>query len=147
MIKYVDVYNAYGKDQPKEKQGLYHMNCAEVLLRTGNAQYDLGLPEETYKLVQGLGAGFNSGKTCGAFVGAAMALSAKYAADRPNDQSRAKKASRLLVQEYLKAFGSLDCDDIKAKFRDEVRACDPVKERAAAVMERVVAMMAAEEEN
>ncbi|MDO4288533.1 MAG: C-GCAxxG-C-C family protein [Eubacterium sp.] len=147
MIKYVDVYNAYGKDQPEDKQALYHMNCAEVLLRCGNAEFELGLPEETFKLVQGLGGGFCSGRTCGAFVGAAMALSARYAEDRPSAQEKAKLASKLLVQEYLKEFGSLDCDDIKAKYRDEVRACDPVKERAAKVMARVVAMVDAAKEN
>ena len=145
MIKYVDVYNAYGKDQPEEKQALYHMNCAEVLLRTGNAQYELGLPEEVFKTVQGLGGGFYSGHTCGAFIGAAMVLSARYAEERPSEQEKVKKASKLLVEEFKKEFGSLDCSYIKENHADEATGCVPVKERAAAVMERVVAMLDAEE--
>ncbi len=84
MVKYIDVYNQYGKDQPEERQPLYHMNCAEVLLRTANAEYRLGLDEKDFKLMAGFGGGFYSEKTCGAFTGALAALSAKYAQDRPS---------------------------------------------------------------
>ena len=83
-INYVDVYNAYGSDQPADKRELYHMNCAEVLLRTGNSEYGLNLPEEAFKMMQGFGGGFNSGRTCGAFCGALAALSAMYGEERPS---------------------------------------------------------------
>lgn len=144
-INYVEVYNAYGSDQPADKREQYHMNCAEVLLRTGNSEYELNLPEEAFKMMQGFGGGFNSGRTCGAFCGALATLSAMYGEDRPSTQDKAKKASKLLVEEFEKEFGSLDCSYIKEHHRDEVKACDPVKERAAGVLARVVEKMNAEE--
>ena len=51
----------------------------------------------------------------------------------------------VLVEEFEKEFGSLDCSYIKEHHRDEVKACDPVKQRAADVLARVVEKMNAEE--
>lgn len=143
--KYVEIYNAYGSDQPANLREKYHMNCAEVLLRTGSAEYKLDLPEEAFKMMQGFGGGFNAGLTCGAFCGALAVLSLLYGQDRPSTQDKAKKASKLLVEEFKKEFGSLDCSYIKKHHRDEVRSCDPVKERAAEVLACVVEKMNAEE--
>ncbi|MEG0378476.1 MAG: C-GCAxxG-C-C family (seleno)protein [Eubacterium sp.] len=145
MINYVDVYNAYGSDQPDNLREQYHMNCAEVLLRTGNAEYDLGLDEKAFKMMQGFGGGFYSGYTCGAFSGALAAISARYAEDRPSKQEKAQKAAKLFVEEFIKEFGSLNCTAIKEQHRDEKTGCDPVKVRAADVMKRVVNQMDAED--
>ncbi|MEG0075860.1 MAG: C-GCAxxG-C-C family protein [Eubacterium sp.] len=145
MVKYVDVYNAYGSDQPENLREHYHMNCAEVLLRTGNAQYDLGLEDKDFKMMQGFGGGFYSGYTCGAFCGALAVLSMKYAEDRPSKQEKAQKATKLFVEEFIKEFGSLDCSYIKEHHRDEKLACDPVKARAVTVLEKVIAQMEAAE--
>ena len=49
MEKHIGIYNAFGKDKPEEVQPQYHMNCAEVLLRAANDEYDLqnelGIPQ------------------------------------------------------------------------------------------------------
>lgn len=140
----IDVYNNYGLDQPEELREKYHMNCAEVLLRTANAEYGLNLPEAAFDMMQGFGAGFNCGKTCGAFCGSLAALSAMFAEKRPSDQAKAKRAAKLLAEAFDKEFGSLDCEAIKEKYRDPVTKCNPVKERAWKVFTEVVAKVEAE---
>jgi len=141
MENLVEKYNQVGSDAPEDLQAQYHMNCAEVLLATANEAYELNIPTDAFKLIQGFGGGFYSEKVCGAFSGALAGLSYKYAKERPTDQKEIKMAVKLLVEEFEKEFGTLDCDKIKAKYRDEVTACNPVKCRAGLVLERVVAKM------
>lgn len=141
MVRYIDVYNNFGKDQPVERQPLFHMNCAEVLLRTANAEYNLGLSERDFKLMTGFGGGFYSGKTCGAFIGALAALSAKYAEERPSTQEKVQQGAKLLVDAFTKEFGAMDCETIKALHRDAVTACNPVKERSFKVLQEVIALL------
>ncbi|MBU4438731.1 MAG: C-GCAxxG-C-C family protein [Acetobacterium sp.] len=138
MEKYVEIYNAFGKDKSVEEQPQYHMNCAEVLLRAANDKHELDLPEVSIRMLQGFGAGFYSEKTCGAFSGSLAALGALYTEERPSDQAKMTRAAKLLVEEFEKEFGSLDCDYIKKHHRDEVIACNPVKLRAGQVFDRVV---------
>lgn len=139
--EYVEIYNGYGKEKPIEEQPLNHMNCAEVLLRAANDKYGLNLSEESFKMLQGFGAGFYSEKTCGAFSGSLAALGVLYTEDRPSSQEKITKAAKLLVKEFEKEFGSINCDYIKAHHRDEVKACNPVKLRAGDVFDRVVKMI------
>jgi C_GCAxxG_C_C family probable redox protein len=141
LRRYIDTYNKFGKDQPPEKRGSYHIPCSEVMLKAIDAEYDLGVCDNAYHGMQTFGGGFYKEKTCGAFIGACMALGMMYGEDRPSEQESAKKAAKLLVEEFEKEFGSLDCDYIKEHHRDEVEACDPVKLRAGEVFERVLEKM------
>ncbi|MEA4805290.1 C-GCAxxG-C-C family protein [Acetobacterium wieringae] len=141
MKKSIESYNAFGKDKPVAEQSQYHMNCAEVLLRAANDTYELKIPEESFRMLQGFGAGFYSERTCGAFSGSLAALGALYTEERPSDQAKMTRAAKLLVEEFEKEFGSLDCDYIKKHHRDEVEACNPVKLRAGQVFDRVVAAL------
>lgn len=138
MEKIIETYNAFGKDKPDAEQSQYHMNCAEVLLRAANDKHELNLPEVCFRMLQGFGAGFYSEKTCGAFSGSLAALGALYTEERPSDQAKMTRAAKLLVEEFEKEFGSLDCDYIKKHHRDAVTACNPVKLRAGLVFDRVV---------
>ena len=66
-------------------------------------------------MLQGFGAGFYSERTCGAFSGSLAALSAMFTEERPSEQEKTIRAAKLLVEEFEKEFGSLDCDYIKKK--------------------------------
>ncbi len=139
MEEAIKKYNQFGKDQAKPE--LFHMNCAEVLLRSANDSYDLNLGEEVYHLMQGFGGGFYAERTCGAFTGALAGLGAIYSKSRPTRQADIKAAAQLLVEEFESEFGSLDCDYIKEHFRDRQSGCGPVKLRAGQVMKRVIKQM------
>ena len=44
-------------------------NCAETMLRALNDEYQLGIPDDSVKLVGGFGGGMGCGKACGALCG------------------------------------------------------------------------------
>lgn len=137
----IDQYNAFGKDKPEEEQALYHMNCAEVMLRTANDDFNLGLLEKDFKMMAGFGAGFYSGKTCGAFIGALAALGVLFAKDRPSKREEVQEGAQRLYKAFFDEFGAIDCDALKPLYRDPVTGCDPVKTRAYEVFKRVVVQM------
>ncbi|MGL4607844.1 MAG: C-GCAxxG-C-C family protein [Eubacteriaceae bacterium] len=138
---YIEKYNQFGKEKPPEEQPLNHMNCAEVLLRAADETYALNLDEDSFKMLQGFGGGFYSERTCGAFSGALAALGMRYTEERPSKQEKIIKAAKCLVKEFEKEFGSIDCDEIKTRYRDPVEACNPVKIRAGEALARVIKTM------
>lgn len=142
MKDYVEKYHAFGKERPEEEQLLYHMNCAEALLRSANDYYGFELDEKSFKIAQAFGGGFYSGKTCGAFCGCLAALSLLFADERPSKQEQVKEAAQLMVAEFEKEFGSMDCKDIKKDFPN---GCGPVKLKTADVFLRVIELMKKEE--
>lgn len=144
MKRHIERYNAFGKDKPELDWPLFHMNCAEVLLRGANDKYGLNLKEESFQMIQGFGGGFYCERTCGAFSGALAALGALYTEERPSDQAKMTRAAKLLVKEFEEEFGSLNCDYIKEHYRDPVTGCDPVKLRGGKALDRVIETMESE---
>ena len=140
---YFDIYNSYGLDRPEKERPYYHMNCAEILLRTANDEYDLGLDESAFQMMIGFGSGFYSGKTCGSFVGALAALSRRYSEERPSKQEKVKKGAKLLADAFVKEFGSMDCADIKHLYPD----CTPIKKKTFELLQEVFAILDKEKES
>lgn len=138
MKNIVDELNKQELAHPLEEQPLYHKNCAEILLMAANEKYHLGLDDRFFKAVCPYGGGLQSEKTCGALLGALAALGLMYTEERPTMNDRMKEKTKLLVEEFEKEFGSLDCTCIKALHRSETEGCAPVKIRAAQVFEKVV---------
>ena len=66
------------------------------------------------------------------------ALGIMYAEDRPCTNEKMKSITKRFVEEFEKEFGSVECKYIKEHHRSETEGCNPVKIRAAEVMERVV---------
>lgn len=132
-MKYIESEVEYG-----DKKDLYHYNCAETLLYSGNDYYKLGLDPEVLKLIVPFGGGFYSEKTCGALTGGIAVLGALFAEERPSKNEKLKAATKRWVEVFQKEFSSLDCKDIKLTHRDEIKGCGPVMARTAELLETVI---------
>ncbi|MDO5690041.1 MAG: C-GCAxxG-C-C family protein [Tissierellia bacterium] len=110
MLK--DVVMKYTEDWAPNHPHVY--NCAEVMLRSINEYYDLGLEGDSLKLAAGFGGGICVESTCGIMTGSVMALSAKYANSEPPHKSQelTDKVKGLAFR-MEEEFGSCDCRDIK----------------------------------
>lgn len=124
----------HGKDK-----ALYHYNCAETLLNSSNDYYNLGLNSKFLKAIVPFGGGFYSERSCGAFTGALPVIGLLFAEDRPTTNDKLKEVTKKWVEIFEKEFGSLECRDIKASHRDEVKGCGPVMLRTAELFEELVA--------
>lgn len=114
-------------------------NCAETMLRAGNEAYDLRLDERALRVASPFGGGMGRESTCGALTGALMALAALRASDVAHRDARLAALREELVSRFEARFGSLDCAEIKARYRDPELGCQLVVAQAAKIVEEVLA--------
>ena len=67
-------------------------NCAETMLRALNDEYQLGIPDDSVKLVGGFGGGMGCGKACGALCGGCSAISYRLIKERAHATPELKPA-------------------------------------------------------
>ena len=114
-------------------------NCAEALLLAANDQYQLGLRSDAVRLVGGFGGGMGCGHACGALCAGISAIGERHITGQAHKTAALKDICTRFVQEFNTALGSENCEELKSRYkRDDVRCLDTV-ERAADVLERVLA--------
>ncbi len=114
-------------------------NCAEALLHAANDEYGLGLDDGTYRLVGGFGGGMGCGHACGALCAGIAAIGERHIAGQAHKTPALKDLCTQFVQSFNESLGSENCEELKARYkRDDVRCLETV-ERAADVLEKVLA--------
>ena len=111
----------------KERATYFYMedncNCAEAVLLAANAEYGLGLTEESCKLVGGFGGGMGCGNACGALCGAISALGAKKMGRRAHDNPAFRQECAKLVKEFEEALGHTQCSELKKLHATQAQRC------------------------
>ena len=110
-------------------------NCAETLLLWADERYGLGVAPEDVKLVSGFGGGLGVGENCGALLGAMAALSKATVSERAHGTPGFKEACAGLVDRFRAELGTIECAELKEKYRRPDVRCLLVVERAAAVLD------------
>lgn len=114
-------------------------NCAEALLLAADAEYDLNIPDESFKLVGGFGAGMGCGHTCGALCSGVAVIGQKFITLQAHKSADLKDLCTRFVLEFNAAVGSENCEEIKVKYKkDDVRCLEAVC-IAADVLENLIA--------
>ena len=119
-------------------------NCAEALLLWADEKYGLGVAPEDVKLVSGFGGGLGCGENCGALLGALAALSKALVRERAHATPGFKETCAGLVDRFRADLGTIECTELKEKYRRPDVRCLYVVERAAAILDEY---MQALEEN
>ena len=110
-------------------------NCAETVLLWANERYGLRVAPEDVALVSGFGGGLGCGETCGALLGAMAALSKALVRERAHATPAFREACAELVDRFRADLGSIQCEELKEKYRRPDVRCLFVVERAAAVLD------------
>ena len=119
-------------------------NCAEALLLWADEKYGMGVAPEDVKLVSGFGGGLGSGENCGALLGAMAALSKALVRERAHATTGFGATCAGLVNRFRAELGTIECTELKEKYRRPDVRCLYVVERAAAILDEY---MQALEEN
>lgn len=108
------------------RQGL---NCTECVLRTFMDMHETDMPDAAVKLASGFGLGMGDTKnTCGAIIGAVMALGAEKGRDPFQIETPAERIAQLkeevyppvgaLIHEIEHDYGTLICKELSAPHGD-----------------------------
>ena len=98
-------------------------NCSETLTLAGNDAYNLGLDANAAKLMAGFGGGCGCGHLCGALAGALGIISMLTVTDRAHTTEGFGPIRADFMKLYEEKLGSVMCNDLKAKYRDEENGC------------------------
>ncbi len=110
-------------------------NCAETVLLWADERYGLDVAPEDVKLVSGFGGGLGCGENCGALLGALAALSKKLVKDRAHETPGFREACAELTNRFRADLGSVECTELKERYRRSDVRCLYVVERAAAILD------------
>lgn len=98
-------------------------NCAESTLHAANDEYAMNLKKDDFKLISAFGAGMGCEKTCGALCGALAAIGYLKVTGRAHITENFSDICGNFVQKFEKDLGSINCDVLKAKYRNEETRC------------------------
>ena len=90
------------------------------------------------RLVSGFGGGLGCGENCGALLGAMAALSKVLVKDRAHTTPGFREACGELVTRFRADLGSIECTELKEKYRRPDVRCLYVVERAAAILDEYI---------
>ena len=124
------IMNDFGKEED--------YNCAEKILYGANKVYNLGLSKEALKLSAAFGGGMGIESTCGALTGAVMVLSSMYVEDIAHESKKIKDLTTKLFAEFEKEMGSIECKELKTKYRKEDIGCKNVILAAAKALDKII---------
>ena len=110
-------------------------NCAETVLLWANERYGLRVAPEDVALVSGFGGGLGCGENCGALLGALAALSKALVRERAHATPDFGAACAELVDRFRADLGTIECTELKEKYRRPDVRCLYVVERAAAILD------------
>lgn len=113
-------------------------NCAESLLRAANDAYQLGIPEESFKLVGGFGAGMGCGTSCGALCAGISAIGMSCIRTKAHETPELKDLTTRFVEGFRAQMGSEACDEIVKTFKKPDVRCVETVLRAADLLDQVL---------
>lgn len=114
------------------------LNCAEKILWGANKAYNLGLEKDDLRLVSGFGGGMAIEDKCGALTASIMVLGRLFVKERAHESTKIKELTQELFEEYKKEMGSIDCSQLKAKYKTEELKCRNIIVKAAEILDRIV---------
>ena len=113
-------------------------NCAEKIVYGANHAYNLGLDKNALKLSAGFGGGMGIESICGALTGCIIILSSLYVKDIAHESTKIKELTQKLFYHYQKEMGSINCDNLKDKYRTPELKCQPVILVAARILDKII---------
>ena len=110
---------AHYTPEENERYGGVNLNCCERILRGANIAYDLGMREEDMRVSAPFGGGMGIGSTCGAIIGALMALSMRHAGVAEKTTPLKEEVVVPFLERVRAELGALDCVAIKPRMAVE----------------------------
>jgi len=115
-----------------------HLNCSESMIYYGNIYYQLNLNQYALKMMSGFGGGMFEEEICGVVSGGVAVISSVLTNHTAYQSEFLSQAVIAFKKRIKDAFHSIDCANIKPKFRDEINGCDVVIIRAIEIMIDVI---------
>lgn len=113
-------------------------NCAEKIVRGANIAYELGLSDDSLRMMGGFGGGMGLGETCGTITGAVAAISAMLVKERAHTAPDLKPATQSYIDQFRARLGEeIECRYLRSKYRTKESGCDSIIITAAEILDQI----------
>ncbi|MDV3426467.1 MAG: C-GCAxxG-C-C family protein [Bacillota bacterium] len=116
----------------------FNLNCAETIVYAANEEYNLNLNRDALKMMASFGGGMGIESICGAITGSLSVLGIMFVKEKGHESNFIKSLSREFFQRFEAKFGTKDCDQLKAKYRNDEIRCSIMIYKAAEVLDEII---------
>lgn len=116
----------------------YDLNCAETIIYAANEEYDLNLTGETLKSMAAFGGGMAIESVCGAATGAIAVIGIIFTHKRAHESEKIKHLTSEFMNKFESELGTLNCRELKERYRNEDARCIKMIETAASILDEIV---------
>ncbi|MEG0307753.1 MAG: C-GCAxxG-C-C family (seleno)protein [Clostridium sp.] len=116
----------------------YDLNCAETLIYAANEEYKLNLSKETFKTMAAFGGGMAVEGTCGVITGSICVIGIMFTKDRAHESDYVKTLTQEFIENFKKECNAVNCDELKALYRDENIRCYSIVEKGAIILDNII---------
>ncbi len=122
----------------KYKSDKYDLSCSESFLHGANEFYNLGLDENSFKMMAGFSGGMYVENVCGIITSGIAVIGILFTDDVAHNSPRLKEISQKWIEEFNNAKKSIICSTLKDAYRSEVSGCNDLIIAGAEIFEKVI---------
>lgn len=115
----------------------YNLSCSETMLYAANEFYNLGLKEESFKMMAPFSGGMFEGETCGVVTGGIAVIGILFTKDNKGNSPEMIEATKEFKQRFLTELKSRDCAPLKELHEDET-GCGNLIYAGGKILEEVI---------
>lgn len=101
----------------------FNYNCAETIIHAANDVYQLGMSEETMKIVGGFGGGMGCGQACGALCGGVCVISQAKIETTAHEAPELRASTTKFVAAFRRILGGTLCKELMPKYKKPDTRC------------------------
>ncbi len=116
----------------------YNLSCSETVLYAANEVYNLGLNENSFKMMAPFSGGMFEGETCGVVTGGIAVIGILFTKNSKADSPEMIAATKEFKQRFLDELKSRDCTPLKEMYEDPSCGCGNLIYAGGKILEEVI---------
>lgn len=116
----------------------YNLSCSETVLYAANDFYNLGLDENSFKIMAPFSGGMFEGETCGVVTGGISVIGILLTKDNKANSPEMIAAVKEFKLKFKEELKSRDCTPLKKMYEEEGTGCGNLIYAGGKILEAVI---------
>ena len=117
----------------------YNLSCSETMIYAANEFYNLGLDDNSFKMMAPFSGGMFEGEVCGVVTGGIAIIGILFTKQNKENSPVMIEATKEFKQRFKDELKSRDCTQLKDMYADELTGCGDLIYAGGKILEEVIA--------
>lgn len=117
----------------------YNLSCSEAMLHAANEFYNLGLSDESFKMMGPFSGGMFVGGTCGVVTGGLSVIGLVLTKNNKADSPEMIAATKEYQQRFIDELEAKDCTPLKVLYEEDAIGCGNLIYAGGKILTEVIA--------